>query len=332
MSADYPVGIESLLIPWLRKIEPGIVRKGLRMYDNGAVEQAVYDEERDGYTMLVKSESNPRNGYMVDIGVEDDELTVFCTCKYFEGHIDCKHIAASIIRLINDYVETDEIEDILLPNKNQKIPAKSVAATTSTNEWMQFKASPTQVFQYVYRMSGFMLTTGKAVSAVNLIKENVNPPEWQFQYNETKTNIYYPEIKYDRRDTFSYKCGCNRPEELCLHVKAAFDWIQQIKGYQYFLTLKDFSKEKTEFLKPYGLTLDDAESRDITFYLENGALKMEAPEWLWETDATTEIENFKGLLHPNEKIDRPKTGPNEIIDFELGFLFNFKSEHFKNGF
>jgi sulfur relay (sulfurtransferase) DsrC/TusE family protein len=98
---------------------------------------------------------------------------------------------------------------------------------------------------------------------------------------------------------------------MCIHVKAAFDWLQIKHGNNYFESFKDWDKEKAKLLEEYGLKPEDEEVKEVEFYNDYyGNLKMKVPAWLWGKHAETSISDFKKSLVPQNNThlfaERPK--------------------------
>jgi hypothetical protein len=207
----------------------------------------------------------------------------------------------------------------------------------SENEWGSFTAQPERAFAKAYGLSGYVSSSRQIINKIKLIAENKEKASWNFQLKADRSTIYSPEIKYDRNDKFQYRCTCVIGSHMCSHVKAAFDWLEDTYGDNYFVGLKDWGKEKAKLLELYGLKPDDEESKQIEFYTDHyGRLQMKAPAWLWGKNAENDITSFKKILAPKSEAhdfaERPKLAKEAIIDFETGFLFNLLSQHFKTGF
>ncbi len=204
--------------------------------------------------------------------------------------------------------------------------------------WHKFRSTPRNVFQHVQIMSGYsMRSNSQLFSKMKLSAEDIEKLSWAFEFEAAKSTIYHPEINYDRNETFHYRCSCNDNSKICLHIRAAFDWLAEKRGNSYFESLKNWDEEKSAMLEEYGLKLDDKEAGEIEFNIDYfGRLQMKVPAWLWGKNAENKISNFKKSLVPHKEAqlfsERPKLTKDAIIDFQVGFLFNFTSMHFKTSF
>lgn len=141
------------------------------------------------------------------------------------------------------------------------------------------------------------------------------------------------DIIFDREDGFKTRCTCNnlgRP--LCAHVVGAFYYTLQNQGISYFSRFKNFTEEKAAILATYGLSLTDPEAADFKwgYSIASGELKVQkAPEYFVPAGNRAFLNELKASImgedESAEAIKRPALSPFDIIDFEIGFLFNFSS-------
>lgn len=204
-------------------------------------------------------------------------------------------------------------------------------------KWLTFKANPHRAFVEAFQRSSFSSFSRHTNNKTKLISENKEDPSWKFDCKVDKSLSYFPEIKYDRKETFAYACSCTSRFSLCQHVKAGFDLLELKYGRDYFVQFRDWTDEKTKLLEEYGLKPGDKEVEDFIFSFDfYGNLVMQAPPFFWTKNAGDNVQRFKKLLAPaigeHTFIDRPKLGKEIIIDFQTGFLFNLLSQHFKLGF
>ena len=340
---------QSALIGWLQQYNPADVKKGFKLFNDHSIEINEYHEGTNTYHVDVPSQSDEYVIYSVIISFSGSSVEDDCDCPAYEKASSCKHIVAAIIEILyyeTDY-DTEDIKQLVMQNKiaepsTEKLrSAAPVISITnraiSENDWRSFTAQPERAFANAYGLSGYVTSSRQIINKIKLIAENKEEASWNFEFKADRSTIYSPEIRYDRNDKFQYKCTCVTRSHMCSHVKAAFDWLEYTYGDDYFVGLKDWSKEKAKLLELYGLKPDDEETKQIEFHTDHfGRLQMKAPAWLWGKNAENDITSFKKILAPKSEAhafaERPKLAKEAIIDFEIGFLFNLLSQHFKTGF
>jgi len=336
--------IQSVLIGWLRQYNPADVKKGFRIYNKAFVEIDVFNEKTNTYFITVSSESDEDTTYDVEISLSQHVVEDECDCPAYEKTSSCKHIVAAIVEILYSEtdLDTDEIEQLMKKEPVQMLPTTTGKVIPLINDgetsmaWHSFVAEPYNAFLQVQGIFGYHHSR-QGVEKVKLLAENNEEVSWNFQFKASAKAIYSPEIKYDRVKKFGYRCTCKERTIMCTHVKAAFDWLYNKYDRNYFARFKDYTKEKAELLEEYGLTLQDKEAQQIEFFTDYyGKLQMKVPTWLWGRNAEKNITTFKKTLTPKKDAhifaERPIISKDSIIDFEVGFLFNFLSMHFKSGF
>ena len=341
--------LQSALIEWLQRYNPADVKKGFKLYRNDLVNIEEYDEKTNKYYIEVPSESSWDHVYDVTISFTEYALQHECDCPAFEKAASCKHVVAAIIEILFDETDydTDEIEELVMnkkPTQQANLSAPTLGRVVPLfNEpgteipWKNFSCKPQDVFEIAYRVAGYLDSSRLVLNQVKMIAANEAEASWTFEFKEKTAFIFYPELKYDRINKFEYRCTCSEHTLMCKHVKAAFDWLDDRFESKYFTRYKNWEEEKEKLLEVYGLTLKDEEAKQISFTTNyHGNLQMKAPAWLWEKNADKNIADFKNLLAPKTNthlfIERPKLSKDSIIDFQVGFLFNLTSQHFKIGF
>ncbi|MCW3107362.1 MAG: box helicase-like protein, partial [Segetibacter sp.] len=340
--------IEKNIIAFLIEYNQTDVKKGLRLYQQKGAEISGFDEKLNEYDVVVPSESDDYTEYFVTLSFTKHAVETYCECPSYEDKGTCKHIAAAAIEILwmEGDLEMKEIEKLLegINGKESSAEATPFSATakvvslfndidTGLN-WHSFISNPQRAFTDAYLKSGYGNTSQGAMTKIKLVTENREVPSWQFQFGSDAKTVYLPEIRYDRNIKLEYRCTCNLRAIMCIHVKAGFDLLENKHGRDFFTQFKDWTKEKAKLLEEYGLKPDDKEVENIKFTSDYyGNLTMSAPSWIWGKNADVNIQNFRKLLAFNNEqytsIERPKITKEAIIDFQVGFLFNLLSQHFK---
>ncbi|MCD6013863.1 MAG: helicase [Flavipsychrobacter sp.] len=352
---------KELLITFLKEYSPDAVDKALGKplkYFQKSISLAGISE--GVYKLYIKSASSPGHFYFVSIsiGQAKEAVIAMCDCPAMERFGSCKHVAAcTIYILINMHkLKLYEIEEMLeeeddIDDDDDFLPVKTSptaepknttppSMSESVNEpeytkWHSFISPPGNVFYNVAPYRGYVGM--KAISSIELTASIVTENEVHIKltYKKNKTIHYHPQIRYNKQTNFFYACDCPSSNSLCEHVRTAFSFIEQKHGRDYFQRLKDYSEEKNKLLQPYGITLADKEAENFIFTIDSwGGLSMKAPSWLWKTDIADSLDSIKKIFvtQDNQYSGRHLLSKNVVIDFEIGFLFNMASQHFRIGF
>ncbi len=349
MSLEKLSKLESQLIGKLRQYNFNDIKKGYKLFENMDTDIDQYNKKEDYYKVDIIN-SNEETLFTVKVGFSNDATMDECECDTFEKTRSCKHITAAILEIIfqkTDF-EMDEIEDLIF-TKELIIDGVTLPETSGrviplfkeeegSKPWHKFTSNPGIVFQQVKAITGYsMHSNSQIIDKLKLSAEDTKKASWAFEFKAANSITYNPEINYDRNKTFEHRCTCNDRSQMCIHVKAAFDWLLNTHGNNYFDSLKDWDKEKAKMLEEYGLKPEDKEASQVEFYTDYyGNLQLKVPAWLWGKNAENKISDFKKTLVPQKEAqlfsERPKLTKDAIIDFRVGFLFNFTSMHFKTGF
>lgn len=351
MKLDDVTQFKSNVISHLQQYNWDDVRNGLKLFADNATAMDLDEQIKDSGNYSVIVETDEEEECSVQIHVSGYVISDECNCSVYKKEWHCKHIPAAIMEVM--YYETDLKEDDIIRMVQKKVikvvteeeprvvPATSGRVISLFGEkdneigWSSFESDPVRVFSTVYYMFGYVHNGIQNANKIALIAENNEVASWDFEF-KAGSKIYYPQIIFDRNITFKYRCTCKDLSSMCIHVKASFDVLQR-NGNLFFANLKDWSSEKARMLDEYGLKLEDEEAKQFEFIMDYyGGLQMKPPVWLWAKNAETKIANFKKqLASANDALlfsERPKLAKESIIDFQVGLLFNFLSQHFKIGF
>jgi len=361
------------LIDYIQLTYEEETEEGLALYTGRNKEIVINAKINQMYTMAVPDDTGKKS-YEVTLNILKDDISGHCGCKAYKRYEECKHcVAAALHLLVKEYgyhpdeleglIEDDDLEDFYddddddeemfgfsegdsdisdKPGPHEEInvipqlPQKAIP----TNDWKTFKHIGNLDSYKLANLTTNYWPVQAHLSKTDLISLNENDLHWIFKYKENKTSVFTPEIKYDRFDTYSYKCSCkgDAVKPMCIHVKAAFDFLLGRHGNNVFLKYKNWDEEKNKLLQPYGITVADADAVyfkfDVNYY---GNLQLAPPAgYIKEGDKEVFKKLHLSLKAQNTAtglaVNRPKPASGTIIDFETGFVLNLNSGRLQLGF
>ncbi|WP_069658950.1 DEAD/DEAH box helicase [Arcticibacter eurypsychrophilus] len=295
--------------------------KGKRIIARSIKPLAIEEFEED-LTVHVPSETTD-DIYSVEVSIAENspELNIFCECPAFESYNDCKHCVAAVITIRED----------LLKQVYQKTKTLPINPERDEEGYFHFKMDGITI----YSLS--KLANKPSQSVVNKIFWKLEPgpnnlPHQQFSYQEKAKVKHDIDIVFNGENEFKTHCSCNdKTYPLCIHVVSSFVFLDAHFSKFYFNRFKLFTKEKNEILSAYGLTLDDEEAKDFQWDVSDwGQLTLsKKPSYLIPAGSTKFMEDFKNSVvsHSDVPLDaiRPRITDQGLIDYEIGYLFNFTS-------
>lgn len=309
---------------YLDKQSKSQLDKGRRIASFKAVKIEEGDD-KESYVLQVPSESSKYN-YTVDIYNDDNfsDLGIACECPAFFDHEDCKHCVAAaftIRRRLSS--EVTEIPIITTPIVKQ------------------IKLDDDNYFHFTMdSISGYTLQRlagNPSQSIISKILNNIKPgplnmPHQCFSYYEKSKKICDVDIVFDRNNGFKTRCTCgDKTHPLCKHVVGGFAYLEYHYGRFYFSRFKLFIDEKNKILGNYGLSLNDQEAKDFEWQVTPwGDLTLiKKPAYLISAGNTAFLQGIKQSILGNTETKynmlRPQLPASTMLDFEIGFLFNFTS-------
>lgn len=313
--------VKELLSDYLDYVDEEVVQKGHRLYDRKNNQLLVKKLSKQKAVLSVPSESSKKN-YSISLTFDYDNefVDAACDCPAFEDMDECKHCVAAAIHLINDgglpqeelRVRDKKKEDALITPGKIVIPFKTLAYHEISNLTKKYYAWSS----YSYNQKCKLI--------------NVEDATHLFEYTESAKKNFTQEIIFDAPDKLQLSCSCNKAkaDDICVHLYTALDFLRIKYGDFYFNKFKEFSIEKEQLLKPYGLTLQDEEAKDFKFDFDNyGKLVLKNPPsyFVKIKDEKSLSALARQLIQPahTQSIIRPALPAGEFINFELGYLFNF---------
>ena len=359
--------IQILLIDFIKEHDQKTLKKGTDLFFKQPAAIELIEKEEDDYLLEVPSQT-AGHSYEVSLWVNeaeaDDEddidiISADCECEANQAYFECKHCIAAalyvlhtefsfsmlqiqqLLRITNPFEEDIFLQQIIKQQKNNA-PAKVIAFPGSNNTagvWRIF-VEPGSINQYsLQKYSGNFYTNQLDINKVTQLSFDEPARHWQFLFQVNKNESYKPEIKFDSIQTYSYKCTCANytKQHMCKHVRTAFDKLIAEKGSTYFLTFKDWRVQKNELLKPYGISITDEEAKFFEFSVDYyNRLQLKVPQGFYKADDAEGLKKLSTSLRiksdTKEFVVRPIPPPNTIIDFEIGYVLNFKSKRIGIGF
>ena len=306
------------------------------------------------YKVSVPSESGNKP-YSVTIKPDNGFLDVTCSCLAYDKYGDCKHAVAAGIYLKNNFEKIMEANGVqILNGKRQTDDDYFDDEFEENDEWIENVESIVETIpsdSSGRRGDGSFLIEMESINITMLMRlaDNVKDKElkslanktgapfieertFRFPIVEKKNSVFEVRVYFDGRTKFETSCTCGRTDEkLCLHTAAIFYYLNWSYGSRYFDKFKTFEEEKNEILKSYGLSFGDPEAAEFKWSTDfYGRLTLVSkPAYMVSTSNTQFLNDFKKELIVNENgleaNIRPALPGNLLVDYEIGFLFNFAS-------
>lgn len=280
---------------------------------------------KESYTLEVPSESS-RETYTVDVYdlKRSPNLGIDCECPAFFDNEDCKHcVAAAIIIQKSLSAEILEIPALKSPEtKKIKLDAEG---------YFHFKMDSISGYT-LQKLAGNISQSTISKTVSNIKPGPLNMPHQCFSYYEKSKKVCDIDLVFDRTDNFKTRCTCgDYTNPLCKHVIGGFIYLEYHYGRFYFSRFKLFTAEKNKILNTYGLNLSDTEAKDFEWQVSPwGDLALiKKPAYLVSVGNTAFLQGIKQSILGNTEtyfdMLRPQLPANTMVDFEVGFLFNFTS-------
>jgi len=346
------------LTEFIRKHEKKTLKKGTDLFLSDHPYIEVLEQEEGDFVISIPSQSSD-NMYIVALDTGEELLRNECECIAYDSYGECKHcVAAALYLLHTEYgfsiLQIQQLLKITNPfqqdifvqqitgNQKHNTLAKVITLPVSNNtsgEWKSF-VETSSINQYtLQKYSGSYYTNQNDINKVS--QSNFDEPtrHWQFIFQANKNESYNPEIKFDSNQKYSHRCNCinNTRFPMCKHVRTVFDKLTSEKGSGYFLTFKDWSKQKNQLLEPYGISIKDEESKYFEFTIDYyNTLQLKVPKGFYKADDVEGLKRLSASLRAKNNntghLLRPLALPNTIIDFEIGYVLNLKSKRLSLGF
>ena len=342
--------IPLLLTNFIKQHDKKTLKKGTDIFFNRLQEIILVEKSDDDYTLEVPSQSDYYM-YTVLLGNEDEMIVEECDCPAYDSYFECKHCIAAALYLlhtqfnysipklkqlliIENHIEEEKFVLQVAGGKNtEQAKVINLQPTHYNTAWESFVHAGSLNGYTLQRFSGGYYTTPADLKKLSPV--NFDEPErhWDFLFQVNKNESYRPEIKFDSSQTYSYRCTCINANRysMCKHVRAAFDKLLIENKDTYFLQFKDWTKQKNELLKPYGISLNDEEAKLFNFavdYYNN--LQLKAPLGFYKADDTEGLKKLSASLRVKDNgggyLLRPLPVNNSLIDFEIGYVLNLKSK------
>lgn len=301
------------------------VEKALRIL-NTRRSEFYLDSDSDGYfEVTVPSESSDCD-YEVVLCYDPDDSGIYteCTCPAY-SYNGCKHCIAAALAVREELMSYDKKQN---PQGTQ-LPL--LPPTRDAEGYFHFQMENIQTYNLVKHYGQNDNSIYKIATTVR--SESIDTLHQQFGTYEKNKKTAHIDLIFNGSMGFKSRCSCGSPLAICKHVIAAFLYLNQNYGPYYFSRFKSFTTEKNTILGQFGLSLNDPEAEEFKWEVSPwGELVLKySPPTLVPAGSTVlyqEIKNsvFSGKENTISNIIRPRMPDSELIDYELGFVFNFASE------
>lgn len=303
---------KDLLISYLQAVNDKDYEKGVKIYENPSKKIVLTNEDENDLTLFVPSERNSFDKYCVSISNIDNFLFIECDCPAFDKKEVCKHCVAAALFITNKPAKDNvkSVAPLILEQKKIIFPFKSLAIGDIDN-----------MSNINFRLNNYW--SDSRSSFVKIEGTTLN-----FEFKVSVKTKYHQTINFVLPSNLEVECDCGklRSNSLCLHTYAALCNFGRAHGEFYFNKFKDFSSEKNELLRSYGITLDDKEAEDFKFGFNHlgNLILYEAPSYIIKDtfQLSAKAKSLKESQGP-EVISRTSLSKDNFVDFELGFLFHF---------
>ena len=366
------------LIEYLRSNYEEAIEKGLRLFADRTGEITIEEKKKKKYTFHVPSETG-KGGYAVILNVLANDVTDDCECKAYKRFGQCKHaVAAALYLLVKEheyaadeleelieeddpeFYDMDDDEDMFIgrPDQDVKATKKEIPVTKKeapvivpekahpaivpvpNAEWKSFTQTGGLDNNKLSFLSGYFWPNSNLFKKLTQLSFDEQEKHWTFNFEESKSTIFIPEIKYDSDKIYSYRCNCNERNgnSMCRHIRTVFDMLLNKYGSNYFLQFKNWDAEKNRLLQSYGLAVTDADVKFFKFSVSyTGLLLMEVPPGYIQTDDKEQLKKLHLSLKKQhnfigQALLRPGVPSGTIIDFKTGFVINLTSQRLQLGF
>lgn len=351
---------DEILLDFLHSHNEKEIEKGFLIFEENPHRFFTTSRTKAAFTIQVPSQ-NGDGSYFVNLKTRGATVQDKCTCQAFDKYTTCKHSVAAALHLLEQefgydiqmlqedmFHEAFEEDLNLREEKNTALheTAKKKATDEATpksaipvsTDWKLFRHRGNLAVHHLSPYAGYPSTTYNNLNKLSLVSFDAKAVHWIFSYNGKKQIFYTPEIRYDAKETYYYRCNCSSRSRypMCEHVLSAFEKLLLCDNHV-FIKHRDWTEEKNNLLQFYGLTMEDEEAKffrfDITY---SGKLELRAPASFIKQGDKDALKRLNLLFRKKDQaspiIHRPASPDNTFIDFETGFVINANSQRIKLGF
>ncbi len=342
--------IPLLLTEFIKQHDKKALKKGTDIFFNHHQEITLVEKTGNDYTLEVPSQSDD-SIYTVLLASEDEMIDEECDCPAYDTYFECKHCIAAalylmhtqfnfsipqlkqLLLIVNQVEEERFVMQVASGKNTEQAKVISLLPTHYSTAWESFVHSGSLNGYILQRFSGMYYTIQADLKKISPVNFDEPKRHWEFLFQVNKNESFRPEIKFDSDQTYSYRCTCSNANgySMCKHVRAAFDKHLIENKDTYFLQFKDWTKQKNDLLKPYGISLNDEEAKLFDFTVDYyNHLQLKAPLGFYKADDTEGLKKLSASLRIKNNAGgyllRPLPVNNTIIDFEIGYVLNLKSK------
>jgi non-specific serine/threonine protein kinase len=233
-----------------------VIRRGKKIHALGNVELIEYDELMNAVVFRVKDDTYSTY-YKVFISQFKDPKTISirCTCPYNLSEI-CRHKAGALFQL------QEMLDRNMLGEREMRYDQKHTVVKMKLLELKMIRmlSSPEN-----FEAAEDYLKNGKAI-ILEAKEERVRAEV------EVDKVVYKLLIQKNEERNFDTSCNCNSDDKhpLCMHKDVVLLQLLNMKGPNYFDSIRNWDKDKNKLLSLYGYSLDDDLKNKFEFtYVNN---------------------------------------------------------------
>jgi SNF2 family DNA or RNA helicase len=317
-----------LLPEYLDFVDAHSLKKGKALYQNFKKDKWKHSIDKAGWLHLTVPSESFGGGYEVDLGVEEEMLEVFCECPAYENSDECKHCVAAVFWCLDN---ERELPGVIL--EDTTVLLESLATVPKEKRAMLFTTVEIRGRLETYTLANLAGKHNYQSTSAKVILTQDQGAKLSFQLVKSKKEFYDVSIEYDLKRGYHVGCNCGlneRPGMFCDHIHSVFQYIYYRMSPGYFQKFRDFTEEKAEILKSYGLTPNDHEAKFFKWTIDYyGDLTLkEKPAFIVPKGDQKFFEHFSTIVRSGVEgatDQRPLMPPNVSIDYEIGLMFNLAS-------
>lgn len=320
--------LTTFLKEYLDDAEPSTLRKGKNLYKTFSSQDWKPVEVEDGVLTLAVPSESFEGGYAVTIDATLDYTDITCECPDYDG-AECKHCIAAVFWCLNNQPKTGG----QIQTKPRTVPVFPTSIASSPQGMLY-----TQVMMRgrleIWTLADRLVNRRYATNNSKIIKTFDKGPSLHFQFVKSRQEVFNISVEYDLKDDYRTGCDCGANKEpglFCEHIHAAFQYIYYQLGPAYFQQFRDFTEEKNQILKKYGLAPTDPEVQHFKWATDySGNLTLtEKPTFIVAKGDENFYQQFNKIIRSGTTVGitsaRPLLAAHVSIDYEIGLMFNFAS-------
>lgn len=250
-------------------VEKSTLARGKRIFLNEEI--ILKSSKNSRYILKVPSESDWSTSYHVSLEItEDFEISPKCDCPRHVAEPFCKHVAASLLFLIEE-----------IKGKKITVSKKEFTPFVEIKTEPSFNQKYKKPYLYEWEILGDLHSNQTRKIRQLLYNDSIKIIEKSQEKSlkatvNEKNGFFTVEIK-KLQDYMLAHCDCPESggKSTCLHTRAVLLYlIETTRDPNYFDQLIDIDPLKTALLEKMGLKLTDPEAEYFDYYFSQGELKI----------------------------------------------------------